>query len=60
MSQDFDFKIGKAHYRGRGGRALVALAIVQLPRAALWVTGGIAAGSILPWALHVLRAYIGD
>jgi hypothetical protein len=34
MLQDFDFKIGRGHYRGHGIRALVTLAIVHLPRVA--------------------------
>jgi hypothetical protein len=59
MSQDFDFKIGRGHYRGHGICALVALAIDHLPRAALWTTGGITAWSTLPWLLQAVRAYVG-
>ena len=51
MSGDFDFKIGKGHYRGRGTRALVALAIVRLPIAALFGGGAYALQSVLPWLL---------
>ena len=48
MSPDFDFKIGRGHYRGRGMPALVALAIVCLPRAAIYGTGGFIAYSVIP------------
>ena len=56
--QDFDFKIGRGHYRGRGSRALIALAIVYLPRAALF---GSAAAVATPggiWLIQVLRALV--
>ena len=56
IGTDFDFKIGRGHYRGRGWRALVALTIVHLPRAALIGGGGFSLYSGLPWlmkALHV-------
>lgn len=59
MSEDFDFKIGKGHYRGRGVRALVALAIVRLPLSALFGGGGFALYSVLPWMLQAIRAYVG-
>ena len=39
QDQDFDFKIGQGHYRGRGSRGLIALATVHLPRAALVGSG---------------------
>jgi hypothetical protein len=59
MSEDFDFKIGKGHYRGHGMRALVALAIVRLPLAALFSGGGVALYWVLPWLLQAIRAHIG-
>ena len=59
MSPDFDFKIGQRCYRGRGMPALVALAIVHLPRAALYATGGVTAHAILLWLLQAARVYIG-
>jgi hypothetical protein len=39
QDQDFDFRIGRGYYRGRGVRGLAALAIVQLPRIALLGAG---------------------
>lgn len=59
QDQDFDFKIGRGHYRGRGVPALVALAIVHLPRAALYGTSGMTAYAVLPWLLQAVRAYVG-
>ena len=59
QDQDFDFKVGRGHYRGRGSRGLIALAIVQLPRALL-LSGGIA---IVPpataWLVHLLHMFTG-
>jgi len=59
MSQDndFDFRIGRGHYRGRGTHALVALAIVRLPRAALYGAGGFTLSSILEWLLRALGGH---
>jgi hypothetical protein len=59
MSQDFDFKIGRGHYRGRGICALVALAIVHLPRAALFGGGAYAATPTMLWLVQAVRPYIG-
>jgi hypothetical protein len=56
---DFDFKMGRGHFRGRGLRALIALAIVLLPRAMLYGAGGLSASSILPWLLRAARAHLG-
>jgi hypothetical protein len=46
--QDFDFKIGRGHYRGRGSRGLIALAIVHLPRAALFGAGAAVVDQFAP------------
>jgi len=54
---DFDFKIGRGHYRGHGVSALVALAIVHLPRVALYTTGGVTAYSFVPWLVQAVRTY---
>ena len=56
---DFDFKIRQDHYRGKGTPALVALAIVHLPRAAFVGGGSLALSSILPWLWQVVRAHFG-
>jgi hypothetical protein len=58
MSHDFDFKTGKGHYRGRGIRGLVALAIVHLRPAAYVGGGSFALYSILPWLGQIVRAYM--
>jgi hypothetical protein len=58
-NSDFDFKIGRGHYRGHGIQALVALAIVHLRRVA-YVRGGLSAlYSILPWLWQIIRAHLG-
>ena len=59
MSQDFDFKIGQGRYRGRGARALVALVIVHLPRAALFGGSAYFASPTLLWLFQTVRPYIG-
>jgi hypothetical protein len=59
-NSDFDFKIGRGHYRGRGPCALIALAIVLLSRAAWAGGGGVAAYAFLPWLLNVVRTYAGQ
>ena len=59
IETDFDFKTRRGHFRGRGLRALIALAIVHLPRAMLYGAGGLIASSILPWMMHAVQAYIG-
>ena len=56
---DFEFRIGKGYYRGRGGRALVALAIVHLPRVAYVGGGSFALYSILPWLWQIVRTHLG-
>jgi hypothetical protein len=55
IETDFDFKTRRGHFRGRGLRALIALAIVNLPPAMLYAAGGLIASSIL----HAARAYLG-
>jgi hypothetical protein len=57
--QDFDFKIGRGHYRGRGSRGLIALVIIQLPRAALLGSGIAVATPNIVWSIQVLRTLIG-
>jgi hypothetical protein len=57
--QDFDFRIGRGHYRGRGTRGLVALALVQLPRAAFLGTGIALASPGLTWSVQAFRALMG-
>jgi len=54
---DFDFKIGRGHYRGTGMRGLVALAIIHVPRATF--AGGALLGARygLPWAWELVRAH---
>jgi hypothetical protein len=59
MSEDFDFKIGKSHYRGHGILALAALAIVRLPLAVLFSAGGFSLYSVLPLLLQAIRGYFG-
>ena len=54
QDQDFDFKIGRAHYRGRGSRALIALAIVHLPRAALFGSGVAVTTPAVVWFIQAL------
>ncbi len=55
QEQDFDFKTKLGHYRGKGTRGLVALAIVHLPRAALFGAGAYAAAPTLQWLVQVSR-----
>jgi hypothetical protein len=57
--QDFDFKIGRGHYRGRGSRALIALAIVHLPRAALFGGAAVVATPSGIWLIQSLRTLVG-
>lgn len=59
QDQDFDFKIGRGHYRGRGGRALIALAIVHLRPAAYVGGGSLALYSILPRLWQIVHAHFG-
>ena len=59
QDQDFDFKIGRGHYRGRGSRGLSALAIVHLPRAALVGSGVAVATPGAVWLIQALRTLIG-
>jgi hypothetical protein len=58
QDQDFDFKIGRAHYRGRGSRVPVALAIVHLPRAALFGSGVAVVTPAAAWLIQALHAII--
>jgi hypothetical protein len=56
---DFYFTNGKWSYRGRGTRALIALAIVHIPRATIVVgIGAIASSPILLWLIQVVRFYV--
>ena len=55
--QDFNFTIGRGHYVGRGWRAVMALAIVQLPRAALLAAGALATPTMTQ-LLQVARSSI--
>lgn len=59
QEQDFDFRIGRGHYRGRGSRGLIALAIVHLPRAALFGSGVAVATPAVAWLVQLLRALVG-
>lgn len=59
QDQDFDFKIGRGHYRGRGSRALIALAIVHLPRAALFGTGVVVTPPVVVWLIQTVHTLIG-
>jgi hypothetical protein len=58
-SPDFDFKIGTGHYRGRGTAALIALAIVHLPRAALFGASAYVASPTLVRLTQIVRASFG-
>jgi hypothetical protein len=59
QNQDFDFKIGRGHYRGRGSHGLIALAIVHLPQAALFGSGVAVATPAIAWLVQLLRALVG-
>jgi|HubBroStandDraft_1064217.scaffolds.fasta_scaffold224863_1 hypothetical protein len=58
--QDFDFKIGRGHYRGRGSRGLIALAIVHLPRAALFGAGAAVVTPAAIWLVQALHMLTGN
>ncbi len=55
-SPDFDFKIGRSHFRGSGGRALVALALVRWRLPALILSFGVA---VVHWALPWVWIFLG-
>jgi len=55
---DFDFKIGQSHFRGRGGRALIALAIVRW-RWPVLLLGGTLAAWMPPWVWELVHRYVG-
>ena len=57
--RDFDFKIGRGHYRGHGTRGLIALTIVHVTRIALYGAGGMAASSVGSWLWHAFQTYGG-
>jgi hypothetical protein len=59
QDQDFDFKVGRGHYRGRGSRGLIALAIIQLPRAVFFGSGVAVAMPTVVWSIQMLRTLIG-
>jgi hypothetical protein len=59
QDQDFDFKIGRGHYRGRGSRALIALAIVYLPRAVLFGSGVAVTTPAVVWLIQAVHRVIG-
>jgi hypothetical protein len=54
---DFDFKVGQSYFRGRGYRALIALAIVRLPWR-IFIFGGASATVFgLGWLLDFAHRY---
>lgn len=57
MAQDYDFKVGKDHYRGHGWLGLVALAIVQPSRPTLGGAGMFTVSSTLWWLVQIVRDY---
>jgi hypothetical protein len=57
---DFDFEEGKRHYRGRGARGLLALAMILAIRALLIGGGATAAYQIAPPLFRMLRGYFGE
>jgi hypothetical protein len=59
MAADYDFRIGRGHYRGTGTRGLVALTIICATRAGIFGAGGIAIYSGSTWLLQAFRGYIG-
>ena len=59
MATDFDFKIGRGHYRGTGTRGLIALTIICVTRAATVGAGGLMAYSWFPGTFQRSRAHAG-
>ncbi|MBV8935840.1 MAG: hypothetical protein JO095_08560 [Alphaproteobacteria bacterium] len=58
MVIDYDFKLGKSHFRGVGPRGLAALAMVLVPRVALIGTIALSARSGGFWLLQLAHQLV--
>jgi hypothetical protein len=55
---DYDFRLAKAHFRGRGWRGLAALALVLIVRATIVAVVAISASPGAIWLVQLLKHLI--